>query len=157
VVVVATFVALAACHTEPPPVAKAAVTLGFRAGSDGPARPRDTASAIELANERDARSVEVTDPEYVGELDVESWLVKPYDLGIEAAKYGATHYRIQVAPFDPHRVPVVLLRVAKRDWRSLPDELRPIPLVDVPAGDERTVKVEPHGVGASLSRSHSNR
>ena len=68
---------LSACHTPPPPAAVATVTLGFRAGSDKPARPRDTASAVELVSERDARAVEAAEPEYVGELDVESWLVKP--------------------------------------------------------------------------------
>lgn len=116
-----------ACSAAPPPAKP--VVLTFRSTVPGAALWLSTPIAVEVTNEHDARLLESVDPMYVGELGVRGGRIRPSDVALIAAEKGATHFRV-VAAGDDHRVDVVLFRVERDRWQSLPATLRPAP----PAG-----------------------
>jgi hypothetical protein len=111
------------------------MVLTFRPTTPGAALWLATPIAVEVTNEHDARLLEAADPMYVGELGVRGGRIRPGDVALVAAEKGATHFRV-VCAGDDTRVDVVLYRVERDRWSSLPESLRPAPAAGhVPAAE----------------------
>lgn len=122
-----------ACSAPPPPATP--VVLTFRPTQAGEALWLATPIAVEVTSERDARLLESVDPMYVGELAVSGGRIHPGDVALIAAEKGATHFRV-VCAGDDLRVDVVLFRVDRDRWSSLPASLRPAPAAGPMIPDE---------------------
>jgi hypothetical protein len=105
------------------------VSLTFRPTAKTVASRLATSIAVEVTNEHDARAIEAADPIHIGEIGVRGGRIRPSDIALIATEKGATHFRV-VCAGDDLRVDVVLFRVERERWSSLPDSLRPAP----PAG-----------------------
>lgn len=101
-------------------------SLTFRLTRQGETLWLTTPIAVEVTNEHDARLLESVDPTYVGELGVTGGRIRPGDVALIAAEKGATHFRV-ICAGDDERVDIVLFRVDRDRWSSLPEALRPAP------------------------------
>jgi len=99
-----------------------------------------TPIAVEMQNEHDIRAVEAADAVYVGELGLDGARIRPGHLALLAAKYGATHFQIITAA-DELRVDVVLYRVERDRWSTLPDGLRPAPTAGPALDDDSSASL----------------
>lgn len=113
------------CASAPP--ARAPVSYAFHPTRDGAALWLSTPIAVEITSETEARDVESVDPMYVGELAVHGATVRPAEVALLAAEAGATHFRV-LAAGDEARIDVILYRVERTRWGSLPSALRPPPV-----------------------------
>lgn len=110
-------------------------SLIFRPTMPGAALWLATPIAVEVTNEHDARLLESVDPMYIGEIGVRGGRIRPGEVALIAAEKGATHFRVMCAG-DDQRVDVVLYRVDRDRWSSLPVSLRPAPAAGPPLADE---------------------
>lgn len=119
---------LVGCSAPPPPQAPAPIAFSFRPSPDGTSLWLSTAIAVEVTCEHAARALEAVDPLYVGELGTKASRVTAEDVGLVAARHGATHFRVvtSAGSGDAPRVDVVLYRVDRRRWKALPEDLRPL-------------------------------
>lgn len=102
-----------------------ATALSFRPTLAGERMWLATPFAIEIANERDARVLEMADPVYIGEIDVRSGTrPKSSLISLMAAEWGATHFRVTTSSYGD-RVDIVLYRVDPDRWRHLPVAMQP--------------------------------
>lgn len=101
-----------------------------------------TSIAIEVKTERDARLLEAEDPLYVGEMGIRGGRVRPAHVALFAAAHGATHFRV-VRAEDENHVDVLLYRLERARWSSLPEPLRPAPPFGPLSPDEASPLDEP--------------
>ena len=115
---------LSACANVP---SSKSVSYKFHPTAAGAGLWLSTPVAVELLNESDARVVESVDATYVGDLAVRGARIRPAEVALLAAAAGATHFRVLSAG-DDERLDIVLYRVERSRWRSLPSALRPAPV-----------------------------
>ena len=109
---------------RPPPSVEPPPQLSFHPCAAGAELWLATSIAVEVKNERDARLLEAEDPLYVGEIGIRGGKIAAANVALLAAEYGATHFRVQCAGDERH-VDVILYRLERARWSSLPETLRP--------------------------------